>query len=125
MSKITEQVEGAQGATSQIAGLMNVPVTANAEGKTGEFHTVWPKKDLAGSSSQMAKKADDRVTVKGDEVTDPETGTQVYLVRIHRGKRVWYGKTPITEELRAQFAASVPAATPAAAPAAATEAATA
>jgi hypothetical protein len=110
MSKITKQVEGAQGATSQITGLMNVPVTANSEGKTGEFHTVWSKKDLSGSSSQMAKKADDRVTVKGDEVTDPETGTQFYLVRIHRGKRVWYGKTPITEELRAQFAAAAPAA---------------
>jgi hypothetical protein len=23
---------------------------------------------------------------------DPETGQDIYLIRVHRGKRVWYGK---------------------------------
>jgi len=125
MSENATQEAAAQGAANS-NGLMNVPVTTSTgTGKAGEFHTVWPKKDLQGTPSRMEKKEGDRVTNLGHEVVDPATGEPVYLIRVHRGKRVWYSKGVITEEARAEFAAAAaaraaatPAATPAAAPAA-------
>jgi hypothetical protein len=70
----------------------NVPVTAGSTNGTGNYHVVWPKKDLLGTPSRMAEKADDKVVNKGEIVKDPETGLDIYLIRVHRGKRVWYGK---------------------------------
>jgi len=70
----------------------NVPVTAGATNGTGNYHVVWPKKDLLGTPSRMAEKADDKVVNKGEIMKDPETGLDIYLIRVHRGKRVWYGK---------------------------------
>jgi hypothetical protein len=70
----------------------NVPITAGATNGTGNYHVVWPKKDLLGTPSRMAEKADDKVVNKGEIVKDPETGLDIYLIRVHRGKRVWYGK---------------------------------
>jgi hypothetical protein len=50
----------------------------------------------------MAGKEGDRVINKGDIVIDPETGMDIYLIRVHRGKRVWYAKgaieTPVQPE---------------------------
>jgi Rieske Fe-S protein len=70
----------------------NVPVTAGTTNGTGNYHIVWPKKDLLGTPSRMAEKADDKVVNKGEIMKDPETGQDIYLIRVHRGKRVWYGK---------------------------------
>jgi hypothetical protein len=73
--------------------LMSVPVTVPAEKKgNGKSYWVWPKKDLLGKPALMAGKDDDRVVNKEEIVKDPETGEDIYLIRIHRGKRVWYGK---------------------------------
>jgi hypothetical protein len=75
----------------------NVPVTVGAASGTGKFHTVWVKKDLSGTPSRMAEKADDKVVNKGEVVKCPETGQDVYLIRVHRGKRVWYGKQLLSD----------------------------
>jgi hypothetical protein len=80
-------------ATPAATGLMNVPVTQSDNKKgNGTSYQVWGKKDLVGKGSFMAGKEDDRVINKGDIVKDPETGQDIYLIRIHRGKRVWYSK---------------------------------
>jgi hypothetical protein len=78
----------------------NIPITSGSTTGTGNYHVVWPKKDLLGSPSRMAEKADDKVVNKGEVVKDPETGQDIHLIRIHRGKRVWYGKglIPTTPE---------------------------
>ena len=79
--------------TSSNTGLMQVPVTVPVDKKgNGTSYLVWPKKDLEGKASIMAGKEGDKVVNKGDIVKDPVTGQDVYLIRIHRGKRVWYGK---------------------------------
>jgi hypothetical protein len=78
--------------TSSNTMFANVPITANTTNGTGNYHVVWPKKDLLGTPSRMAEKADDKVVNKGEIVKDPETGLDIYLIRVHRGKRVWYGK---------------------------------
>lgn len=102
MSKNKNQSVEAQGAsatpqTTEVTALMNVPVTTPTGETAGAFHTVWPKKDLQGSPSRMAVKADDRVVNKGEVVKDPASGQDIYLIRVHRGKRVWYGKGVISE----------------------------
>jgi hypothetical protein len=54
----------------------------------------------------MAGKEGDKVVNKGDIVRDPVTGQDVYLIRIHRGKRVWYGKglieAPVSDQPETQ-----------------------
>jgi hypothetical protein len=83
----------------------NVPITANTTNGTGNYHVVWPKKDLLGAPSRMAEKADDKVVNKGEIVKDPETGLDIYLIRVHRGKRVWYGKQLVqTQPVEAESA---------------------
>jgi hypothetical protein len=82
---------------------MSVPVTVPVDKKgNGASYLVWPKKDLEGKASIMAGKEGDKVVNKGDVVKDPETGQDIYLIRIHRGKRVWYAKgaieTPVQSE---------------------------
>ena len=88
----------------------NVPVSTGEANGTGNFHTVWPKKDLSGTPSRMAEKADDKVVNKGEVVKDPVTGQDIHLIRVHRGKRVWYGKG----EIPATASEAAPAATAAA-----------
>lgn len=93
-TKQNKSVE-ASGASATQAGssLMSVPVTQAADKKgNGTSYMVWPKKDLEGKPSLMAGKEGDKVINKGDVVRDPETGQDIYLIRVHRGKRVWYAK---------------------------------
>jgi len=98
MNKNKSSVESTQDsantqATPVITGaFQNVPVTAGTASGTGNFYTVWPKKDLLGAPSRMAEKEGDKVVNKGEIVKCPETGQDVQLIRVHRGKRVWYGK---------------------------------
>jgi len=80
-------------ATPVITGaFQNIPVTASSSNSTGRFYTVWPKKDLLGAPARMAEKEGDKIVNKGEIVKCPETGQDVELIRVHRGKRVWYGK---------------------------------
>ena len=76
----------------------NIPVTVR-EDKKGNGHTyeVWPKKDLLGAPSRMVGKEGDEIIHRGEKVVDPATGNEVYLIRVKRGKRVWYGKMAIEE----------------------------
>ena len=86
-------------ATPVIAGAFaNIPVTRDTKSGTGQYYTVWPKKDLLGPSSRMEAKEGDKVVNKGDVVKDPETGLDIELIRVHRGKRVWYGKQAISTQ---------------------------
>jgi hypothetical protein len=87
-----ESTQDSAKANSSSTMFANVPVTAGSTNGTGNYHVVWPKKDLLGTPSRMAEKADDKVVNKGEIVKDPETGLDIYLIRVHRGKRVWYGK---------------------------------
>ena len=87
-----ESTQDSAKANSSSTMFANVPITANATNGTGNYHVVWPKKDLLGTPSRMAEKADDKVVNKGEIMKDPETGLDIYLIRVHRGKRVWYGK---------------------------------
>ena len=92
-SSVEPTTGSATQATSSSTGLMSVPVTQGADKKgNGVTYTVWPKKDLAGKPTFMTGKEGDRVINKGDIVIDPETGHDIYLIRVHRGKRVWYSK---------------------------------
>jgi hypothetical protein len=50
----------------------------------------------------MAGKEGDRVINKGDVVKDPATGEDIHLIRIHRGKRVWYAKGAIQATVQAE-----------------------
>ena len=78
--------------------LMSVPVTVNDNKKgTGKFYIVWDKKDFSGKPSKMSEREDDDVKNYGEEVTNPETGDKVHLVRIKRNgqKRVWYAMAAI------------------------------
>ena len=78
--------------------LMSVPVTLNENKKgTGKFYVVWDKKDFSGKPSRMSEREDDDVKNYGEEVTNPETGEKVHLVRIKRNgqKRVWYAMSDI------------------------------
>ena len=86
MSKNKEQGVESQGdsvttaTATPAAALMNVPVTTpTGKSGTGAFHTVWPKKDLMGTPSQMAAKEDDKVVNKGEVVIDPATGESINL----------------------------------------------
>lgn len=93
--------------------LMQVPITPDSKkGGTGNFHLVYSKKDLQGKPHRMEAKADDRVINKAEIVKDPDTGQDVYLIRVHRGKRVWYGKGVISTET-SQVSSTTPEATPA------------
>jgi hypothetical protein len=94
---VEAQDASATPATAEVAALMNVPVTTPQGEAGGAFHTVWAKKDLQGTPSRMAVKADDRVVNKGEVVVDPATNQNIHLIRVHRGKRVWYGKGLISE----------------------------
>jgi hypothetical protein len=115
----TDSATTATATATTATGLMNVPVsTPEGKGGNGNFHTVWPKKDLLGSASQMAAKDDDRIVNKGEVVTDPATGEQINLIRVHRGKRVWYAKG-VLQNAPAVTPATEPATEPA--PAEATE----
>ena len=88
-----EPTTGSANTNTSSTGLMSVPVTVPVDKKgNGTNYLVWPKKDLEGKASIMAGKEGDKVVNKGDVVKDPVTGQDVYLIRIHRGKRVWYGK---------------------------------
>jgi hypothetical protein len=83
--------------TPSIAGaFQDIPVTRDSKSGTGNFYTVWPKKDLSGTPSRMEAKDGDKVVNKGDIVKDPESGLDIELIRVHRGKRVWYGKQAIS-----------------------------
>ena len=80
----------------------NVPVTVREDRKgNGLVYEVWPKKDLLGASSRMVGKEGDEVINRGEVVIDPVTGDEVYLIRVKRGKRVWYGKGVIPVEVAA------------------------
>jgi hypothetical protein len=82
---------------------MSVPVTQGENKKgNGTGYQVWPKKDLEGKGSFMAGKEGDRVINKGDVVKDPATGEDIHLIRIHRGKRVWYAKGAIQATVQAE-----------------------
>jgi hypothetical protein len=104
----SETSTGAAAAPAATAtGLMSVPVTQAADKKgNGTSYMVWPKKDLEGKPSLMAGKEGDKVVNKGDIVKDPETGQDIYLIRVHRGKRVWYAKgaleVPVVENAEVQ-----------------------
>jgi hypothetical protein len=87
-----ESTQDSAKANSSSTMFANVPITANTTNGTGNYHVVWPKKDLLGTPSRMAEKAGDKVVNKGEIMKDPETGLDIYLIRVHRGKRVWYGK---------------------------------
>ena len=102
-SSVEPTTGSATQATTSSSTLMSVPVTVQQDKKgNGTNYLVWPKKDLAGKASFMAGKEGDRVINKGDIVIDPETGMDIYLIRVHRGKRVWYAKgaieTPVQPE---------------------------
>jgi len=88
----TDSANTTQAAPVITGAFQNVPVTAGTSSGTGNFYTVWPKKDLLGAPSRMAEKEGDKVVNKGEIVKCPETGADVELIRVHRGKRVWYGK---------------------------------
>lgn len=80
----------------------NVPVTVREDKKgNGLVYEVWPKKDLLGKPSRMVGKEGDEVINRADVVIDPETGDEVHLIRVKRGKRVWYGKQAIPMEVAA------------------------
>jgi hypothetical protein len=88
-----EPTQGSANTTPQSSTMFaNVPVTTGSTNGTGNFHTVWAKKDLLGSPSRMAEKEGDKIINKGEIIKDPETSQDIYLIRVHRGKRVWYGK---------------------------------
>ena len=98
-NKIKSSVESTQDSatathpTPVIQGAFaNIPVTQSSKSGTGQFYTVWPKKDLQGTPSRMEQKEGDKIVNKGDIMKDPETGLDIELIRVHRGKRVWYGK---------------------------------
>jgi hypothetical protein len=46
----------------------------------------------------MEQKEGDKIVNKGDIMKDPETGLDIELIRVHRGKRVWYGKQAIATQ---------------------------
>jgi hypothetical protein len=98
------EASGASATTTEVTPVIqgafaNIPVTRDSKsGGTGNFYTVWPKKDLLGTSSRMEAKEGDKVVNKGDIVKDPETGLDINLIRVHRGKRVWYGKQAISAQ---------------------------
>jgi hypothetical protein len=97
----SETSTGAAAPAATATGLMSVPVTQAADKKgNGTAYMVWPKKDLEGKSSLMAGKEGDKVVNKGDIVKDPETGQDIYLIRVHRGKRVWYAKGMIETQVQ-------------------------
>jgi len=103
----SETSTGAAAPAATATGLMSVPVTQAADKKgNGTSYMVWPKKDLVGKPSLMAGKEGDKVVNKGDIVKDPETGQDIYLIRVHRGKRVWYAKgaleVPVVENAEVQ-----------------------
>jgi hypothetical protein len=54
---------------------------------------VWPKKDLLGKPQMMdEKKAMEKIVNKGEVVVDPITGENIHLLRVFRGRRVFYSK---------------------------------
>ena len=104
-SSVEPTTGSATQATTSSSTLMSVPVTVQQDKKgNGTNYLVWPKKDLEGKPSLMAGKEGDKVVNKGDIVKDPENGQDIYLIRIHRGKRVWYAKgaieTPVQPEVQ-------------------------
>jgi hypothetical protein len=106
-SSVEPTTGSATQATTSSSTLMSVPVTVQQDKKgNGTSYLVWPKKDLEGKASIMAGKEGDKVVNKGDIVRDPVTGQDVYLIRIHRGKRVWYGKglieVPVSDQPETQ-----------------------
>ena len=85
--------------------LMSVPVTVDDNNKgTGKFYLVWDKKDFSGKPHKMSEREDDEVKNAGEEVTNPEDGQKVHLVRIKRKgqKRVWYAMSIIMTETVAE-----------------------
>jgi hypothetical protein len=84
-------------ATSQESSTEAASVSTEVEAKpVVEKIPVWGKKDLEGKPQMMSlDKAMEKITNKGEVVKDPESGEDIHLLRIFRGRRVFYAKGKI------------------------------
>jgi hypothetical protein len=87
-----EEVQAVVSLTEEQAAPIETPAASEAK-PVVEKIPVWPKKDLLGKPQMMSlEKAMEKITNKGEVVKDPETGEDINLIRVFRGRRVFYTK---------------------------------
>jgi hypothetical protein len=105
-----EEVVVTPAGTPEPSPEVNVPETGTAEAPVEvavpvNKIPVWPKKDLLGKPQMMdEKKATEKILNKGEVVVDPATGENIHLLRVFRGRRVFYtkGRIDVVETQQAE-----------------------
>jgi hypothetical protein len=87
-----EEVQAVVSLTEEQAAPIETPAASEAKPAVEKI-PVWSKKDLMGKPQMMSlEKAMEKITNKGEVVKDPETGEDINLIRVFRGRRVFYTK---------------------------------